>query len=121
MAMTRKVSFKKLQDARLEARLTLEKTLELLEISERSYYRWKANDAVPHWAVRMLEMLSGDLERYGWKNWRIEHGELQARDGHDGGSRHGHDRRGRGRATGQPGDRRRQGERRREVAVDVHE
>ena len=70
-----------IDEARLMVCMTRADALELLDISWRTWYRWKASGA-PKWATRLLLSQSGDLTRYGWKNWEIRCGVLYCNDFH---------------------------------------
>lgn len=64
-----------LDDLRREARLTLPKTLEILDISPRTWTRWKHSGG-PTWAARLLKFHAGYLDELGWKRWQIRAGDL---------------------------------------------
>lgn len=72
----RKTDFTDFEEARRQSGLFFERLLSELGISERTYYRWKECGKVPHWAMRIVELLSGDLSVHGWKHWRITRGVL---------------------------------------------
>lgn len=72
----KKRDFNDFEEARISSGLFFERMLSELGISERTYYRWKASGQVPAWALRLVELLSGDLEPHGWRHWRIRDGRL---------------------------------------------
>jgi hypothetical protein len=74
--MAEKVDFSDFEEARIAAGLFFERMKSELDISERTYYRWKARGYVPLWAMRLVELLGGDLSAHGWQHWRIERGVL---------------------------------------------
>lgn len=74
--MTRKVEFYEFEEARRSSGLFFERLLIELDITERTYYRWKQCGQVPYWAMRIVELLSGDLSAHGWRHWRITGGVL---------------------------------------------
>lgn len=60
---------------RREARLTVPKTLKILNISPRTWTRWKSSGGPP-WAHRLLRYEAGYLDELGWKRWQIRAGDL---------------------------------------------
>ena len=74
------VDFFHIQEARLKSGFLFEELLTELCIQRRTWYRWKKQGYGPLWALRMLELLSGDLERLGWPKWHIQRGTLLCRD-----------------------------------------
>lgn len=72
----RRVNAYDLEEARRTAGLSLARTLEELDISERTWHRWMRKGEAPVWAFRLIHFLSGDLTRLGWKNWQIRGGVL---------------------------------------------
>lgn len=71
-----KMDFQQLEEARQVAGLSFERFLFELNISERTYYRWKQKGEAPYWAGRIIELLSGDLACHGWKDWELKNGRL---------------------------------------------
>lgn len=69
-------SWNELISARIDAGLFFGELKNVLGTSDRTLARWKKKDAVPVWAVRILELLSGDLEPLGWKDWELKNGYL---------------------------------------------
>lgn len=59
--------------AMIEARLTADQCIELCDISERTWYRWK-NEGAPQWAIRLVMSQRPALDRFGWKDWEISGG-----------------------------------------------
>lgn len=74
--MARSVSFYDFEEARLSAGFFVPVVIELLGVSERSWYRWKQNGRVPLWAMRLLEAHSGRLDHLGLKHWSVKDGKL---------------------------------------------
>lgn len=74
--MKKKTSFKYLDEARHEAGFFIFEACEKIGISEQTWRRWRKCDAAPVWAVRHLELLSGDLRHLGWAHWVIRNGVL---------------------------------------------
>lgn len=72
----RRTDFADFEEARRLSGLFFDRLLVELDITERTYYRWKECGQVPHWAMRIVELLSGDLSAHGWKHWRITSGVL---------------------------------------------
>lgn len=64
------------QKARLLAGLSISETRKILDISERTLFRWRESGRVPAAAGTLIEILAGDLEIYGWRGWKIERGRL---------------------------------------------
>ena len=62
-------------EARIEAWLTVAQSIELCDISERTWYRWMRNGA-PRWAIRLVMSQGPALDRLGWKDWEIRKGIL---------------------------------------------
>ena len=62
-------------EARLIARLTITECIELCNISERTWYRWRQSGA-PTWAVRLILSQHASLDRFGWHDWEIRNGAL---------------------------------------------
>lgn len=77
--MTRTVEFYEFEEARRSAGLFYAQALIELGISERTYYRWKNKDRAPAWALKIMQLLPGELDRHGWKNWYIQNGRLFCR------------------------------------------
>lgn len=63
-----------LNEARLRAGFSLPHTLELLNISPSTWYRWQQQ--APPWAFRLLECYAGHLDHLGWHGWQIQNGRL---------------------------------------------
>ena len=74
--MKRKVCFERFDETRHEAFFDIKNTCQELGISERTYYRWKAAKWVPVWAYNLIKRCTGDLDHFGWKDWKIENGTL---------------------------------------------
>jgi transcriptional regulator with XRE-family HTH domain len=70
-----------LDHLRREARLTVPKTLEIFNISPRTWSRWKRSGGPP-WAHRLLRYEAGYLDELGWKRWQIRAGDLYCDDLH---------------------------------------
>lgn len=70
-----------INEARLQAGFSLPEVLELFEISQSTWYRWKQSGA-PRWAFRLLECHAGHLDHLGWKGWQIRHGRLFSHELH---------------------------------------
>lgn len=64
-----------INEARLNAGFFVGECLELFQITERTWYRWIKSGA-PNWAHELLELKSGKLDAFGWKNWQIRNGIL---------------------------------------------
>lgn len=62
-------------EARMNAGFSLAQTLELLEISSSTWYRW-CNASAPGWSLRLLECYAGHLDHLGWRGWQIQRGKL---------------------------------------------
>lgn len=62
-------------EAKLEARLTVAQCIELCDINERTWYRWLRHGA-PRWAIRLVMSQCPTLDRFGWKDWEINGGNL---------------------------------------------
>lgn len=74
------MNYGQFEEARIQAGLFFVDMLKELCISERTFYRWKKADRVPYWAYRIMELLSGDLTRLGWRNWELKNGVLYNND-----------------------------------------
>jgi len=62
-----------IDEARRLVFLSVDDVLELCDISERTWYRWKTSGA-PTWAIRLLLSQSGKLDHLGWTHWEIRQG-----------------------------------------------
>lgn len=80
MKKPRKVPFDYIEETRLQAGFFVSELCEELGISERSWYRWKADKFAPRWVYRAVEILSGRLDFHGWKRWYIYDGVLYRSD-----------------------------------------
>ena len=74
--MKRKVCFERFEETRWNAFMHIDKACLELGITQRTYYRWKADKKAPIWAYNLMKRCTGDLEVFGWKYWRIENGVL---------------------------------------------
>lgn len=74
--MKHTVEFWQFEEARINAGLFFERTLEVLDITDRTFYRWKSAGIVPWWALHIVELLSGDLAPFGWQDWELKNGLL---------------------------------------------
>ena len=64
-----------LNDARVYAGLSVPDCIDLCDISERTWYRWRA-EGNPKWAIRLILSQAGNLDHLGWKDWQIRDGRL---------------------------------------------
>ena len=72
----KKVCFERFEETRWNAFLHINELCDELGISERTYYRWKADKQAPKWAYKAVKRCTGELTIFGWKGWRIENGVL---------------------------------------------
>ena len=70
------ISYTEFKDARLTAGLSFLEARLLLDVSERTYMRWKHDERVPSWACQIMSLLSGDLSHFGWVGWEVRNGKL---------------------------------------------
>lgn len=80
MKRTKKIPFDYIEETRLRAGFFVSELCDELGISERSWYRWKAEEFAPRWVYRAVEILSGRLDFHGWKRWYICDGVLYRND-----------------------------------------
>ena len=76
----KKVPFDYIEETRLEAGFFVPELCDELGISERSWYRWKKENAAPRWVHRAVEILSGRLDYFGWDGGFICDGVLYRSD-----------------------------------------
>ena len=74
--MTKKICFERFEETRWQAFMHVDKACLEMGITQRTYYRWKAEKKAPVWAYNLMKRCTGDLEIFGWKNWKIENGVL---------------------------------------------
>lgn len=58
----------------------MDDTIKFLSISRRTWYRWKERNLGPRWAYVALSVMSGELDKLGWKGFFIEDGVLYSRE-----------------------------------------
>jgi len=80
MKRKRKVPFEYIEETRLRAGFFVDELCEELGVSQRSWYRWKAQNEAPRWVYRAVEIMSGKLDFFGWKGWYIFDGVLYKED-----------------------------------------
>lgn len=80
MAKSRKTEFCYLDEARHIAGFFVSEVCQELGISQRTWYRWRSQGYGPKWALKCLEILSGDLSHLGWKNFYIKDSVLYNRE-----------------------------------------
>jgi hypothetical protein len=76
----RKIEFYYLEKARIQAGFFIPEMCEKLGIGRSTWYRWKADNECPEWAINLAELMAGNLDFLGWKNWRLESGVLYRAD-----------------------------------------
>lgn len=74
--MAKTVSYYEFEEARIEAGLFFDRLLEELCVEKRTLSRWKKQNRVPGWAMKIVELLSGDLAIHGWPEWELKKGLL---------------------------------------------
>lgn len=74
--MRNQVEFYEFEEARIHAGLFISELPEALGVSWRTLRRWKKTGLVPWWAYRIVCLLSGDLEPFGWPGWELRKGVL---------------------------------------------
>jgi hypothetical protein len=80
MLKKKQAAFYYIEKARIEAGFFISEACEKLGIGKSTWYRWKAADLCPEWALAHMELLAGNLYFLGWKNWRLQSGVLYRTD-----------------------------------------
>lgn len=70
------VDYNDFEDARIIAGVFVSELPEVLNVAPRTLRRWKKTGLAPWWAYRILCLLSGDLEPFGWPGWELKRGAL---------------------------------------------